>query len=159
MKAAWITLPIASAALAFAEGGFVDPGTYLISSAASSKVLEVDRIDQTSVNQFPARNTANQHWNIERAGTDLFFVRSARTGCALTQRGASRVECTRFTHSPGQQWRMEAASGGSVRIVSRQGRALAVPDGSSRDGVRTELSDRSDGPGERFILSRIRRGS
>ena len=153
-----IALIGAIAAFACAQGGFNGPGRYEIANLKSAKVLDLDRNDQTTVIQFSSRGTDNQRWDVEPADGGFVFFRNSMNGKALqpvrSGNGAELI-CARFERSTDQQWRIEAGKDGNALIVSRNGRALDIPDGSSRDGLHVQIYDLNGDSNQRFVLRRV----
>lgn len=141
-----------------AQGGFNGPGRYEITNLKSGKVLDLDRNDQTSVIQFTSRGTDNQVWAIRPAGSGFYSLRNTMNGNALEAVGtanSSRVRATSFTGSSGQQWRFDPGKDGNVFIVSRLGKTLDIPDGTSRDGAPVQIYDRNGDSNQQFTLRRL----
>jgi hypothetical protein len=151
-----------AAVLVEAQGGFNGPGRYEIANLKSSKVLDLDRNDQTTVIQFSPRSTDNQRWDIEPADGGFWFIRNSMNGKALqparNSNGAELV-CARFDRSPDQQWRIQPGKDGNALIISRGGRTMDVPDGSSRDGLHLQIYDLNGDSNQRFLLRRVAGGS
>src|SRR5262249_29706056 len=132
------TLPV------LAQGGFSGPGRYEITNIKSGKVIDLDRNDQTTVIQYSSRGTDNQTWEIRPTGGGFFALRNGMNGFALDAGGGRNSEplrCVPFTGGDSQQWRFETGKDGNVLILSRLGKAIDVPDGTSRDGVRLQVYD------------------
>jgi Protein of unknown function (DUF3011)/Ricin-type beta-trefoil lectin domain-like len=145
----------------FAQGGFSGPGRYEIMNVKSGKVLDLDRNDQTTVIQFSPRGTDNQSWQIRPAGGGFFSLRNGMNGFALDAGGSGKSEPVRgvpFNGSDSQQWRFDPGKEGNALIVSRRGRAIDIPDGSNRDGVRVQVYDIDGDSNQRFILRRVSAG-
>src|SRR5258706_13579628 len=152
---------VLTASFALGQGGFEGPGRYEIANLKSGKVLDLDRNDQTRVIQYSSRGTDNQRWDIEAAGSGFFYIRNGMNGKALQPSGDSNsapIICARFDRSPNQEWRIEPGKDGNAMIVSRQGRTVDVPDGSSRDGLRLQIYDPNGDSNQRSILQRVGRG-
>lgn len=138
---------------ATAQGGFNIPGRYEITNVKSGKVLDLDRNDQTSVIQFSSRGTDNQVWEIQAIGGGYYSFRNAMNGNALEavgDRNSTQVRATIFDGRSSQQWRIEAGKDGSALIVSRLGKTLDIPDGSTRDGVPVQIYDRNGDSNQQF---------
>lgn len=139
----------------WAQGGFRGPGRYVITNVRSGKVLDLDRNDQTTVIQFSARGTENQAWEIRPAREGFFFIRNMMNGNALTvfdERNGAPLQGVPFNGSEAQMWRFEPGKDGNVLIVSRRGRALDIPNGTSRDGARINVFDPNGDSNQRFAL-------
>ncbi len=144
--------------MAWAQGGFSGPGAYEITNIQSGRVLDMDRNDQHSVIQFESRGTDNQRWDIIPARDGGYFVRNRMNGNALDEtsgRNSSQVQATPFNGSPGQVWRIENGKDGNALIVSNSGKALDIPDGSNRNGIKVQLYDRNGDSNQRFTLRRV----
>jgi hypothetical protein len=144
-----------------AQGGFDGPGVYEIASIKSGKVLDLDRNDQTTVIQFSSRGTDNQIWEIRPAGAGYFSLRNGMNGYALDAGGGGNSEPVRgvpFNGGPSQQWRFDSGKDGNALIVSRYGKALDIPDGTSRDGVRVQIYDANGDSNQRFAFRRVSGG-
>ena len=143
------------------QGGFDGPGRYEITNLKSGKVLDLDRNDQTTVIQFSSRGTDNQTWYIRPSGGGYFVLRNGINGFALDAGGGGRSEPVRgipFNGGDGQQWRLEPGKDGNALIVSKLGRTLDIPDGTSRDGARVQVYDLNGDSNQRFILRRVAGG-
>lgn len=149
-----------AAVVASAQGGFNGPGRYEIMNEKSGKVLALDPKDQTTVAQATPSGNDNQQWILEPGPGGTVFIRSALDGRAVTLTRNARsapVVCQRLDRGSGQQWRVDAASAdGKAIIVSLAGgRVLDIPNGSSQEGLRIQISDRNGDPNQRFILRRV----
>jgi hypothetical protein len=141
-----------------AQGGFDGPGRYEISNVKSGKVLDLDRNDQTTVIQFSSRGTDNQSWFVRPAGAGYFYLRNGMNGYALDADGGGNnvpVQGMPFTGGENQQWRLDQGKDGNALIVSRLGRGLDIPNGSTRDGVRVQLFGVNGDSNQRFFLRRV----
>jgi hypothetical protein len=139
----------------FGQGGFNGPGRYEISNLKSGKVMDLDRNDQATVIQFSSRGTDNQTWDVVSAGRDTYYFRNGMNGNALTAVGAGNstpVQGMPFTGGPEQQWRIESGKDGNAVIVSVSGKVLDIPDGTSRDGARIQIYDRTGDSNQRFMF-------
>lgn len=145
-----------------AQGGFNGAGRYEIRNLKSGKVLDLDRNDQTTVIQFSSRNTDNQSWELQPAGSGYFYIRNMMNGYALEAGGNNNSAPLRgvpFNGSANQQWMIESGKDGNALIVNRNGRAIDVPDGTDRDGTRMQIYDRNGDSNQRFILRAVSGGS
>jgi hypothetical protein len=139
---------VLTGSLALAQGGFDGPGRYEIANLKSGKVLDLDRIDQTTVIQSSARGTEDQTWDITPAGPGFYFIRNGMNGKALEaarDSSGAPVVCTRFDGNPNQQWRFARG---------REDNALMI----SSNGVPIQTYDLSGDANQRFVLRRIKRG-
>jgi hypothetical protein len=136
------------APILFAQEGFQTAGSFIIVSAASLKMLRVDKVDHRGVIQSSTRAL----WTIEHAGPDRYFVR-AEDGRALdaSPGNGDRVECARFNGGGYQRWSI-IADGEAFKIVAHDGRALEMR--GAIDGARLHLANRSADPNQRFLLRR-----
>ncbi len=140
---------------AFAQGGFNGPGRYEIANVKSGKVLDLDTNDQTSVIQFSSRGTNNQIWEVRRADAGYYYLINTMNGNALEVTGTGNstpVRGGRFNNSPSQQWRFDTGKDGNIIIVSRQNKALDIPDGTDRDGTRVQIYDPNGDSNQRFTF-------
>ena len=142
-----------------AQGGFDGPGRYQIVNLKSSKVLDLDRNDQTSVIQFTSRGTDNQVWDIQSVGGGFYSLRNGMNGNALEAVGTSNstpVRATRFDSSrSGQHWRFDTGKNGNALIVSRLGKSLDIPGGSTKDGIPVQTYDRNGESNQQFQFRRV----
>src|SRR5579863_792727 len=147
-----------TASLAWGQGGFDGPGTYEIRNLKSGLVLDLDPGDRVTLVQFSPRGTPSQQWAISNAAPGYYFIRNVATGRALefTQdRNSTPVVAQTTAENPNQSWRFEAGKDGNAMLVSRFGKALDVPDGASRDGLRLQIYDRNGDSNQRFTLRRV----
>ena len=147
-----------SAAVLCAQGGFQGPGRYEITNLDSGKVIDLDRNDQTTVIQYSARGTDNQVWEARPAPGGFYYLINAMNGRALDAgpaRNSTPLRGMPFNGSPSQQWRFEPGKDGRALIVSRLGKAIDVPDGSDRDGVRLQVYEPNGDANQRFELRRV----
>lgn len=143
---------------ALSQGGFNGPGRYEITNVKSGKVIDLDRNDQTSVIQFASRGTNNQVWNIRAAGGGFYSLQNAMNGNALEAVGtnnSTQVKATRSDGRSSQQWRLDEGSNGSALIVSRLGKTLDIPDGTSRDGAPVQIYDKNGESNQQFKFRRV----
>ncbi len=141
-----------------AQGGFNGPGRYEITNLQSGKVLDMDRNDQTSVIQFSSRGTDNQIWDVESASGGFYSFRNTMNGNALEALGTGNsapVRATRFDGRSSQQWRIDSGPGGNALIVSRQGKALDIPGGTSADGARVQIYDSNGESNQQFTFRHV----
>ena len=141
-----------------AQGGFRGPGQYEIANVKSGKVLDLDRNDQTSVFQFPSQGSNNQGWEIRPAGSGYYYLQNTMNGNALEAVGNSNskaVRASRFTGNSSQQWRFETGKDGNALIVSRLGKTLHIPNGTTRDGAPVQTHDINGKPAQRFTFRAV----
>jgi beta-barrel assembly-enhancing protease len=140
---------------AHAQGGFNGPGRYQITNLKSGKVLDLDRNDHTKVIQFSSRGTESQVWNVQQADAGFFYLRNARSGNVLEAAGtrnSTPVWAKRFNGKSGQQWRFDTGKDGNALIVSRLGKTLDIPGGSSSEGALVQTHDVNGESNQRFAL-------
>src|ERR1051326_6518840 len=144
---------------ASAQGGFDGPGRYEIANLKSGKVLDMDRNDQTSVIQFSSRGTDNQVWEIQPAGEPgFYYLRNAMNGNVLESNGprnSTQVRAARFDGGANQQWRFDTGKDGNALIISRLGKTLDIPGGTSQDGAPVQIYDIDGDSNQRFIFRRV----
>lgn len=141
-----------------AQGGFEGTGRYEITNVQSHKVIDMDRNDLHSVIQFEPRHTQNQLWEIREARNGTWYIRNAMNGNALeevSRENSTPVQANRFTGGPGQQWRILKGDDNTAMIVSSSGKALDIPNGSRKDGVKVQVYDRNGDENQRFTFNRV----
>jgi hypothetical protein len=147
---------------ASAQGGFDGPGHYEIANLKSGKVLDMDRNDQTSVIQFSSRGTDNQIWEIQPSGDQgFYYLRNAMNGNVLEAEGtrnSTRVRAAPFDGGANQQWRFDTGKDGNALIISRLGKTLDIPGGTSQDGAPVQVYDIDGDSNQRFIFRRVHGG-
>ncbi len=131
------------------------PGRYEIENVASGKALDADIRDGRTLRQWtavhqgdqpnPPNNLRNQQWDVEDAGYGYVRIKSAETGTALdveqpNARIAVPVILSRPSNEQTQLWRIEPAGEGEMKITSRIGKALDLPDGSRSNGTHLQVS-------------------
>jgi len=152
-------LSVTLSASIWAQGGFHGPGRYIITSVRSGKVLDLDRNDQTTVMQYSSRGTDNQAWEIRPAREGLFFMRNLMNGNALTvseDRNGAPLIGRPFNGSEAQMWRFDVGKDGNLLIVSRRGRVLDIPNGTSRDGAHVNVFEPNGDSNQRFVFQDTR---
>jgi len=150
-------LPVLAAATALAQGGFDGPGWYQITNVKSGKALALDR-DMSSVVQFPPSNMEFQAWRFLPAQPGYFFIRNGINGNALepTAGGnSSIVLAAPFRGTQSQMWRLDRGKDGNALIINFFNKALDLPDGTSRDGVRMQIYDANGDSNQRYFLRRL----
>src|SRR6266852_3372385 len=160
-------IPLAQAQ---SPSGYSGPGRYQIANVASGKVLDVDLRDGRTVRQWapayggdqlnPPNNARNQQWDIEDAGFGFVHIRSAQTGMNLdVQQPNIRQAVPVILSRPGkdqtQLWRLEDLGQGQVKITSRIGKSLDLPDGSHSNGTHFQVFPPNPGDNQKFLLFRI----
>jgi len=149
-------LAVTLSAPGWSQGGFRGPGRYIITNVRSGKVLDLDRNDQTTVLQFSSRGTENQAWEIRPAREGFFFIRNMMNGYALTavdERNGAPLQGTPFNGSESQMFRLDTGRDGNTIILSRRGRALDVPGGTTRDGARVNVFEPNGDANQRWVLA------
>lgn len=147
-----------TASLAWAQGGFDGPGAYEIRNIKSGQVLDLDPRDRVTLVQFPPRNTQSQMWMISPAAPGYFYIQNAATQAALEftkDSNSAPVVAQSREENPNQHWRIEAGKDGNAMLIARFGKALDVPDGANRDGMRLQIYDRNGDSNQRFTLRRV----
>ena len=147
-----------TASLAWGQGGFNGPGTYTIRNLKSGMVMDLDPQDRVTVAQSTPRGTPSQQWIIENADQGTFVIRNAQTRRAMEfvqDKNSSLVVCQSDRPNPNQQWRIVAGKDGNALFLSRFRRALDVPDGSSRDGLRWQIYENNGDSNQRFTLEPV----
>lgn len=163
-------IPVAQAQL---PSGYSGPGRYKIECVASGKVLDVDLRDGRTVRQWdaaygsdllnPPNSVRNQQWDIEDAGSGFVRIRSAQTGMTLDVQHpniheAVPVTLSRAGNDQTQLWRIDDIGQGRVKITSRVGKSLDLPDGSHSNGKLFQVFPPNGGDNQKFVLFRIDRG-
>jgi len=157
----WVTIMAGcalTASLALGQGGFNGPGIYEIRNLKSGQALDLDTADRVTLVQFAPRGTPTQQWAISPAAPGYFFIRNAVTGRALEfvqDRNSAPVVAQTTEGNPNQSWQIQAGKDGNAMLISRFGKALDVPDGSSRDGLRLQIYDRNGDSNQRFMLRKV----
>jgi len=153
-----LVITFACIAPLLAQGGFDGPGRYEITNVKSLKVLDLDRNNQTTVIQFSSRGTDNQTWFIQPARDGYFYLRNGMNGYALDAGYAGNsapVQGVPFNGGESQQWRFDQGKDGNALIMSRLGKTLDIPDGTSRDGARVQVYDANGDSNQRFMFRRV----
>src|SRR5467141_796219 len=160
-------IPLAQAQ---SPSGYSGPGRYQIENVASGKVLDMDLRDGRTVRQWaaaygsdqlnPPNNARNQQWDIEDAGFGFVHIKSAQTGMNLdVQQPNIRAAVPVILSRPGadqtQLWRIEDLGQGQVKITSRIGKSLDLPDGSHSNGTHFQVFPPNAGDNQKFLLFRI----
>jgi Zn-dependent protease with chaperone function len=138
-----------------AQGGFNGAGRYEIINVKSGKVLDLDRNDQVSVIQFSSRGTVNQVWEIRPADSGYYYLQNTMNGNALEAvgtRNSTPVRTTRLSGGSSQQWRFDSGKDGTALILSRLGKALDIPGGTSSDGARVQIHDINGDVNQQFAF-------
>jgi hypothetical protein len=150
--------------------GYSGPGRYEIESVASGKAVEIDLRDGRTVRQWtsvhqgdqpnPPNNLRNQQWDIEDAGYGYVRIKSAETGMALdaeqpNTRVGVPVILSRPSKEDSQLWRIEPAGEGEVKITSRIGKTLDLPDGSRSNGTHLQVFPANPGDNQKFRFFRV----
>jgi Ricin-type beta-trefoil lectin domain-like len=142
------------------QASYAGPGRYEIQCLGSNKYLSATKQEGNFVLQWEATNSPNQWWDIEDAGYGYFFIKSADSGMALdieggVSRDEARIIVSPPANSESQMWRLEDQGGGAMRILTRQGKAIELPDDNQHNGARFMLWRPIDKNAERFRLRLI----
>lgn len=140
------------------QAAYLGPGRYEIQCLGSNKFLTL--ADDGYVRQWNASNSSNQWWDIADAGPGFVSIKSADSGMAMDiEGGASRDEARIIVapqnYSESQMWRLEDQGGGIVRILTRLGKAIELPDDDQHNGTRFMLWKPIEKDAERFRLRLI----
>jgi hypothetical protein len=159
-----------SPAVAQQSSGYSGAGRYQIQNVASGKVLDVDLRDGHTLRQWdaaygsdqlnPPNNARNQQWDIEDAGFGFVHIKSAQTGLALDVekpaiREAVPVILSGVAKMDTQLWRIEDLADGTVKITSRIGKSLDLPNGSRSNGTHFQVFPANPGDNQKFRLIRV----
>jgi len=146
------------AAVCWAQGGYSGSGRYLIFNVKSGKALELDPRSSYVVQNIDNRSPS-QIWTISGAGRGgTVTIRNERNGCALTpggDRNSTPVRCVPFNQGPNQAWSLQPGKDGNPLIVSRIGKVLDIPNGSTNSGARVQTYDRNGEDNQRFRFQRV----
>jgi hypothetical protein len=131
----------------------VQPGRYEIEILLTGKVLDLRQEDTRTVQQYYRGNVINQQWDIESAGGNYYYIRSAQNGAYLGIEGTPR-EGARVSATPNRQdmWRFVELGNGNVLIVHRSGTVLDLTDGSTRDGTPMQVWSQAANTHQQFRL-------
>src|SRR2546423_7032033 len=148
-----------SAAPARAQDGYTGPGRYEIENAASGKLLEMNRQDGRTVQQWTRDKHRSQLWDILDAGDGYIYIRCAENGMSLDIQGGAhdgaRVILAPASGADTQMWMIEHGGDNLVRFTSRLGRAMDLAHGSRLDGAVFETWEKISQNNQRFRLIRI----
>ncbi len=147
-----------SASVALAQRSIsVQPGRYEIQIPLTGKVLDLRQEDMRSVQQYYRGNVVNQQWDIESAGGNYYYIRSAQNGAYLGIEGTPR-EGARVAAAPGNRqdtWRIVELGNGNVMLVHRSGMVLDLTEGSNRDGTPMQVWSQAENTHQQFRLMPI----
>lgn len=135
----------------------VEPGRYEIEIASTGKVLDLRREDMRSVQQFYRGNVRNQQWDIESAGGNSYYIRSAENGAYLSVESAregGRVVATGGRRG-GDTWRFMDLGNGNLMIVHRSGMTLDLREGNPNDGAPIQVWSQARNANQQFRLARV----
>ncbi len=138
-----------------AQGGFGGLGRYQITNVKSGKVLVLDGNDQSKVVQLSAKGTDNEVWEIRSTGEGFYSIRNVMNGTALDAAGGKNstpIRAVNFDGRTSQLWRIDAGKDDSALIVSRLGKTLEIPGGTSADGAQAQIRNSSGDRNQRFTL-------
>ncbi|MBB5803493.1 alpha-L-fucosidase [Saccharothrix ecbatanensis] len=136
---------------------------YRIQSAASGKVLDVQRVgtaDNTPVHQWSWLNQANQKWTFISTGDGYFKIRDEHSGKLLEVGGLSRanggtMNIWRDANVHQQHWAVTPVGGDHFLLTNRfSQRVLQVPDASTEDGKILEQWDHTGASHQQWRLVR-----
>jgi hypothetical protein len=70
-------------------------------------------------------------------------------------RNSTPVRASRFDGGANQQWRFDMGKDGNALIISRLGKTLDIPGGTSQDGAPVQIYDIDGDSNQRFIFRRV----
>jgi hypothetical protein len=131
----------------------VQPGRYEIEIPLTGKLLDLRQEDLRSVQQYYRGNVKNQQWDIENAGGNYYYIRSAQNGAYLGIEGTSR-DGAQVVTTPNRQdvWRFMELNNGSVMIMHRSGRVLDLTAGAVHDGALLQVWSQAANTHQQFKL-------
>jgi hypothetical protein len=151
--ALFVTVITASASLAQRPMS-VQSGRYEIEINLTGKVLDLRKEDMRSVQQYFRGNVPNQQWDIESAGGNYFYIRSAENGAYLGIEGTPR-EGARVIVTPNNRqdmWRFVELNNGRIMIVHRSGMVLDLANGYTQDGAMMQVWSQAANANQQFRL-------
>lgn len=149
----FITSISISAALA-QQAVYVTPGRYEIQVGLTGKVLDLRQEDKRTVQQYYRGNVKNQQWDIESAGGNSYYIRSAENGAYLGVEGSgegARVVATN-NNRRGDTWRFVDLGNNRMMIVHRSGMTLDLANGSRQDGAPIQVWSQARNENQQFSL-------
>ena len=167
---AFILMAVSLPAWAQFPRAYSGPGRYEIENIASGKALDADIRDGRTLRQWtavhqgdqpnPPNNLRNQQWDIEDAGYGFVRIKSAQTGSVLdveqpNVRAAVPVFLSRPGNAETQLWKIEELVPGEVKIISRLGKSLDLPDGSHSNGTHLQIFPSNPGDNQKFRFFRV----
>lgn len=132
----------------------VQPGRYEIEVTLTGKVLDLRQEDMRSVQQFYRGTVKNQQWDIELAGGNHYYIRSAQNGAYLGVEGTAR-DGARVVATPGSRqdtWRFMETNNGTVMIIHRSGKVLDLTAGATQDGAPMQVWGQAGNTHQQFRL-------
>jgi flagellar biosynthesis/type III secretory pathway protein FliH len=131
----------------------VQPGRYEIEIPLTGKLLDLRQEDLRSVQQYYRGNVKNQLWDIENAGGNYYYIRSAQNGAYLGIEGTSR-DGAQVVTTPSRQdsWRFMELNNGTVMIMHRSGRVLDLTAGATHDGALLQVWSQAANTHQQFKL-------
>ncbi|MEV7026080.1 RICIN domain-containing protein, partial [Kitasatospora sp. NPDC093558] len=125
-----------------AGSGIPSAGTYTLTNAASSMLLDVSGASTANggaVLQWPSTGGANQKWTLTRVADNIFTLTSVNSGLCLDVPGYSTttgVQLQQWTCNGGanQQWALDLAGGKYVLVGVGSGLTLGTG-GSTTQGA------------------------
>lgn len=137
--------------------GFVGKGRYQVQVSASGAYLDLRLEDRETLQQW-SLGGRNQWWDVEDAGQGYVYIRSVENGRVLEAGGSrdgSGVFARDFSGRDNQKWRIVDLGGGQSLIVSRQGKALDLPNGAPDNGTKLQLWSEHRRDNQRFRFNRV----
>jgi subtilisin family serine protease len=127
------------------SGSFAGPGTYVIRSRATGKVLDIDiawfagQNDGQALHEWSYHGGRNQVFEILDAGAGRFFIRPTHSFKSLDVAGSSLVDGAAIqqfhsTGSDSQRFLIEPVGSGHRIVDGRSGKAFEIQGGRSDDG-------------------------
>jgi hypothetical protein len=138
--------------------GFIGKARYQIQIVASGHYLDLRREDNQTLQQWSGSGAKNQMWDAEDAGGGYFFLRNVENGRYVEATGArdgSAVVLRDRTGRDNQKWRVVDAGRGEALILSRNGKALDLPNSDSREGAAMQLWGEHRRDNQRFRLNQV----
>jgi len=120
----------------------------------TGKVLDLKKEDMRSVQQYFRGSVPNQQWNVESAGGNSYYIRSAANGAYLSVENAregGRVVVTN-SNRQGDTWRFVDLGNGNMMIVHRSGMTLDLTGGDARDGAPIQVWSQARNANQQFRL-------
>jgi len=142
-----------------AVNAFAGKGRYQIRIVASGHYLDLRRENSSTLQQWSGSGALNQQWDVEDAGNGYFYFRSVETGRVLevtgSRDGSAIVAKGQQTGSDNQKWRVVDTGNGQCAIVSKNGKALDLPNSARNEGQSLQLWSEQRRDNQRFLFTRI----